>query len=263
MGRHIDLPRLPPDDDDRGPPVSDEIDLLVAEQIRYYEARAPEYEDLWHRQGRYDLGPEGNARWFRETAKVEAAVDGLDTRGSVLEVACGSGLWTRRLAPRASRYVGIDASPAMLALNRVRTAEPRVEYVEADVFSWDTDERFDLVFMGFFLSHVPPERFAAWWTRVRSWLGARGSVFLCDDAVGPNRPYSGDRVPGGPDFARRRRLPGGRQYEIVMVFYEPRDLEAKLEVLGWTADVRSTGENFLLGTARPNRSRLRPEDGMP
>lgn len=33
-------------------------DGLFAEQRAYYQARAPEYDEWWQRQGRFDRGPE-------------------------------------------------------------------------------------------------------------------------------------------------------------------------------------------------------------
>ena len=36
-------------------------DSLVQEQIAYYRARAPEYDDWWLRTGRYDSGDEFSA----------------------------------------------------------------------------------------------------------------------------------------------------------------------------------------------------------
>jgi SAM-dependent methyltransferase len=225
---------------------------LLDEQVRYYDDRAPEYEDLWFRRGRHDLGAEFNERWFRETAIVEAAVDAAGTDGSVLEIACGTGLWTRRLAPRSSRYVALDSSRKMLELNGAQNEGPNVEFVLADAFDWEpSSEQFDLIFFGFFISHVPPEAFAGWWTRFRSWLAPGGSVFLVDDAAGPDRPYSGDVVPDGPPRAHRRRLSDGREYTIVKVFYGPGDLALRLAELGWSAEIRGSGQHFLYGSAQP------------
>lgn len=39
---------------------------VVREQIDYYKARAPEYDEWFYRQGRYDHGDEANQRWFAE-----------------------------------------------------------------------------------------------------------------------------------------------------------------------------------------------------
>jgi SAM-dependent methyltransferase len=230
-----------------GHDVGDEQDLL-ADQIRYYEDRADIYERLYERRDEHDLGPEGNARWFAETSILESSIGSLDARGSVLEIACGTGLWTRWLAPRASRLVCVDTSPRMLRRNRELVGDAGIHYVLADVFEWDPGERFDVIVMGFFVSHIPPRCFTEFWDRTRRWLTPRGMVWFCDDAAGPDRPRTGDRVPGVP-HAHRRRLRDG-EYTIVKVFYEPEELGAKLTGLGWEADVRSAGSDLLYGTAK-------------
>ena len=231
--------------------MSDETERLLAEQIRYYDDRAAEYEDLWFRRGRYDVDPVFNRAWFHETAIVEAAADAFEANGAVLEIACGSGLWTRRLAPRARRLVAVDSSSAMIERNRDRFGAPTVEYSQADVFGWDPGERFDAAFTGFFVSHVPPDRFAGFFARLASWLQPGAELFLVDDVAGRNRPYSGDAVEHGPAFAFRRRIADGREYTIVKRFYEPRELTAALDDVGWNADITTSGEHFLFGTARP------------
>ncbi len=233
--------------------AADVVDGLMAEQIRYYEDRAPVYDELWYRRGRYDRGAAFNERWFRETAALEAAVP--DTTGlRVLELACGSGLWTRHLAPGAARIVCVDASPAMLARNRETVADPRVRYVEADLFSWSPGgETFDLIAFGFFLSHLPPDRFTGLWTTLREWLAPGGRVWFCDDVAGPDRPYSGNAVEGVP-IANTRTFDTNDEYRIVKVFWHPRDLESRLAELGWDAQVRTTGEHFLMGQAVPTGS---------
>lgn len=90
------------------------VDDLLAEQANYYRQRAGEYEDWWFRRGRYDHGHEANARWFADAAEVQAVLERFDPAGNVLELACGTGLWTQRLAPHAATVTAIDGSPEML-----------------------------------------------------------------------------------------------------------------------------------------------------
>ena len=156
-----------------------------------------------------------------------------------------------RRAPRASHLVAVDSSPAMLELNRGRFGTPNVTYVQSDLFDWEPGERFDTAFTGFFISHVPPDRFASLWERLASWMEPGGRLFLVDDLAGPDRPYSGDVVEDGPSFAHRRRLADGREYTIVKRFYEPAELVAALGAVGWDADIGASGVHFLFGTARP------------
>ncbi len=231
--------------------MSDDVERLLAEQIRYYDDRAPGYEDLWFRHGRYDRGATFNERWFAETAIVEAAVDAFDWSGTVLELACGSGLWTRRLARGLAGWWP-STPPRRCSSGTAPGSADRTSRTCRRISSpWEPAGRFDAIFTGFFVSHVPPERFASFWGRVASWLTPGGMVFLVDDAAGPDRPYSGDMVRGGPAFAHRRELPGDREYTIVKVFYSPGSLKEALDAVGWDADLHPSGEHFLSGTAQP------------
>src|SRR5947208_6757769 len=146
---------------------------ILQDQIDYYRARAGEYDEWWFRTGRYDRGPEFNTQWRAEVATAEAALEGwLAARRpqSLLELACGTGLFTRHLAPRLPRVTAVDASSEVLAINAARVAASNVDYVEADLFSWRPAARYDAVFFSFWLSHVPEERFAAFWAVVASAL---------------------------------------------------------------------------------------------
>jgi SAM-dependent methyltransferase len=230
-----------------------DLDRVLREQVRYYEHRAPEYDDVWFRRGPYDLGAEGNRRWFEETAQLEAAVDALHASGVVLELACGTGIFTQRLAPRARRLIAVDAAASTLEINRRRLAGASVEYVHGDLFEWDPPSgvRFDLIFFAFLISHIPPARFEEFWSLLARWIAPGGRVFFCDDvAGGETRPSNpGERVSDGPDFAHRRRLLDGREYTIVKVFHRPDGLTVALASLGWEADIRTTGREFYCGVA--------------
>ncbi|HJX08529.1 MAG TPA: class I SAM-dependent methyltransferase [Actinomycetota bacterium] len=224
---------------------------LLAEQIRYYEARAPIYEQLYFRQGAYAVDDDASTRnWGRETGELERFVGALPAAGSVLELACGNGLWTRFLAPRAKRIVAVDSSPTMLARNRSWIGDERVRYVEADLFAWNQDERFDLIFAGFFLSHIPPDRWPSFWHTVEGWLAPEGTIAFVDDCWAPDRPRSSQRVEDGPDHAHIREL-DDRAFTIVKRFFRPEELETAFGEIGLSAEVGSTGEHFLFGTARP------------
>lgn len=57
---------------------------------------------------------------------------------SVLEVGCGMGEFTRRLATRAERVTGVDLSPQMLRLARARSVQqPNIEYLLGDMMQLD------------------------------------------------------------------------------------------------------------------------------
>lgn len=223
-------------------------DVLLAEQIAYYRARAGEYDEWFLRQGRYDRGPEQNATWHAETAEVARALDEFQPKGRVLELACGTGLWTQRLARVAEHVTAVDAAPEVLAINRERLGPAPVEYVQADLFSWRPRERYDVVFFSFWLSHVPPERFDEFWSNVRASLAPGGRVFFIDSLYNEASTALDHRLEHPASTTALRRLKDGREFRIVKVFYPPAELESRLNDRGWSVTVRATANFFLYGS---------------
>jgi SAM-dependent methyltransferase len=230
-----------------------DLETLLRQQIAYYRARAGEYDEWFLRQGRYDRGPELNARWFAEVAEVRRALAEIAPAGRVLELACGTGLWTQTLAQTAERVTAVDSSPEALALNRERLRDPRVEYVAADLFAWRPLTTYDMVFFSFWLSHVPPDRFGAFWELVRSCLAPGGRVFFLDSLRDPTSTARDHHLPDAyaMDVTLTRRLNDGREFSIVKVFYQPAALEDALKAHGWEVCVRATERYFLYGAGRP------------
>lgn len=227
---------------------------LLSEQIAYYRARAREYDEWWERKGQSDRGPEANARWFAEVDAAYGALDEFAPRGSVLELACGTGIWTQRLLAHATSITGVDVSDEVVEVNRERVGEGRVRYVLADLFSWEPDARYDVVFFGFWLSHVPAARFDEFWDMVAKACAPDGRVYFIDNywrehGPVPVKPLVG--VDYGPDDldsqVTNRRLNDGRAFRAVKVWWRPEDLEARLRDLGWDVAVRTTGDFFYIG----------------
>jgi len=228
-------------------------DALLDEQLRYYRARAGEYDDWWQRRGRYDRGAGLNAA-FRADARVveDALCRYLDaTRPArALELACGTGLFTQLIAPRVGHLTAIDASPEVLALNRARMRGAAVDYVEQDLFAWRPVARYDFVFMSFWLSHVPMIRFDAFWTAVAAALDDGGVAYIIDSAHEPTSTARDHAVPSRESGVVQRRLDDGREFQVVKVFWEPDTLAAQLAPLGWQCTFARTPRYFVHGTAR-------------
>ena len=224
---------------------------VIAEQVAYYRARAPEYDDWFFRRGEYDHGAEWNRRWRAEVEALRRALAAARPAGRVLELACGTGLWTERLAPRAAELTCVDASPEVIALNRKRVGAEHVHYVCADLFAWEPAQRYDFVFFGFWLSHVPAGAFIPFWNLAARALAPGGRVFFVDSRNHPAGREGGyaDWAPAAPPSRSRRRVRDGREFEIVKIFYKPDELETQLRALGWQAVVRGTRTFFLHGLA--------------
>jgi len=211
------------------PAEGEELSRLLDEQAAYYGALAADYLDQV-----LDL-PGGD--------ELTEALEAFRPAGSVLELACGPGVWTGQLLRHAAELTAVDASPEMLAIAAARVGDERVRFVQADLFGWKPDRRYDVVFIGFWLSHVPLERFESFWSLVADGLKEDGRVFLADDAY-----RTPDELVEGPSSSTiRRQLDDGTSYRLVKVPHQPAELEERLRRIGWNIKVTATSGPFYWG----------------
>jgi trans-aconitate methyltransferase len=158
--------------------------------------------------------------------------------------------WKRRSRVRLARPA-VDASPEMLAIAAGSVpCDAPVRFIEADLFAWEPDRQYDVVFMGCWLSHVPAERFGPFWARVAAALAPRGRVFFVDD----NYRTPDELIEGPASSTIERRTTDGTAYRIVKVAHEPAELERQLRELGWDITVTPTVGPFYWGTG--NRAKM-------
>ena len=220
---------------------------LLSEQVTYYQSRAREYDEWFFRQGRYDRGPELNQQWFREVGEVRRQLSVFNPEGHVLELACGTGIWTEQLLRHATRITAVDAAPEMLAIHRARVQSSAIQYVQADIFDWSPTERYDAVFFGFWLSHIPPERFEDFWGLVGTAMKPHGRIFFVDSQYEPMSTAKDHHLEHKQATRVTRRLNDGREFHIVKVFYKPAPLAEKLHELGWDLTIKETAHYFIYG----------------
>ncbi|PSK98807.1 methyltransferase family protein [Murinocardiopsis flavida] len=204
---------------------------LLAEQIAYYRAVADEYHDNQLDQPGVD--------------ELIAAVETFAPTGNVLELASGPGTWTPQLLRRAETVTAVDASPEMQAWARQRVAADlgRVRFVLADLFTWEPDRRYDGVFMGFWISHVPWGRFAELWDLVDRSLHPGGRVLFVDDGHRTEQ----ELINGEASTIIQRRLRDGTPHRAVKVPHTPQELTRELTRLGWNIRVHQTSGPFCWG----------------
>lgn len=242
-----------------GDPSENGVDALLAEQISYYRARAPEYDNWWARQAEFDLGPIFGASWQANTQELIDALGRFGPTGDVLELAAGTGIFTAVVLRHADRVTLVDASPEVLALNGARNGMHGVDHIVADMFEWDPPRQWDNIVFGFWISHVPASRWEAFWSLVARALAPGGRVWFCDNAdddhvadYGPPEVYGpvGDPLHHGNGDLKPRRLSDGRTFTIVKRYWTPSQLDAELASLGWQAECANTKWAFLYGSAR-------------
>ena len=202
---------------------------LLEQQIAYYRARAPEYE-----RGLYSSD--------EAQALIDQVIERVPPGGDVLELACGTGVWTERLAQRAATLTAVDAAPEMIDIAWRRA--PRATFVAADLLTWRPTRRYDTVFFGFWLSHVPAARFAEFWELVANCLVDGGRVVFVDEHV-----CNADKETWLADEVVERSLSDGSTHHVLKTYIDPPQLTAHLADLGWTADVVDLGSGWVRGEA--------------
>ncbi len=211
------------------------------EQLAYYRAVADEYED-------HSIDVPGQD-------ELLSAIDSFRPTGDVLELACGSGAWTERLQRSAASVTAVDGAPEMLARARTRLASSAsVRFIEADLFSWHPSRRYDAVFFGFWISHVPGDKFELFWNLIDEALEPAGRVFFFDD----NHRTDVELVEGIHSPVVQREVNDGTRFRVIKIPYEPAALERRLRALSWDIAVCGTSGPFYWGTGGRGASRTAP-----
>ena len=190
-----------------------------AELRRYYAARASEYERIYHK-------PERQA----DLRRLESRVPDLLAGRRVLEIACGTGYWTRFVSTRADAVVAIDASEQTLAIARAGApASPPVDWRLADAYDLPDDlGSFDGVFAGFWWSHVPLGEQRRFLRSLARRLSPSARVVLLDNLYveGSSTPIALRDSEG--NCYQRRRLDDGSEYMVLKNFPAERELRATI-----------------------------------
>jgi SAM-dependent methyltransferase len=220
-------------------PVNDDL-------VAYYEARAPEYDDWYLRRGRYSHGPVHDAAWNAELDAAGRWLDGLPLAGEIVELAAGTGWWSPLLAARGNLSL-YDAAEAPLdrARDRLLAHGLRAHLHVRDAWA-EPDREVDVLFAGFWLSHVPRPRLGDFLALAHRWLKPGGTFAFIDSLPDP-QSGAGDHPPATANTSVRR-LANGREFSIVKVFYAPDELTGALWEAGFAKpEVSTTGRFFLLG----------------
>jgi demethylmenaquinone methyltransferase/2-methoxy-6-polyprenyl-1,4-benzoquinol methylase len=219
--------------------ADDHLGELLAEQLAYYRARAPEYTETAIPE--FSTGVLSAAR-----RELLAALDAFRPTGEVLELACGPGTWTPHLLHHASSVTAVDAAPEMLAIAAANIHDERVRFMQANLFDWEPDRHYDVVFFGFWLSHVPLERFPSFWSTVGDCLKPGGRVAFVDDAY----RTADELIEGDRSSTIRRHLKDGTAFRAVKVPHTAEGLQERLARLGWDFTVTPLRGPFFWGVGR-------------
>ena len=224
--------------------------------LRYYDERAPEYEEA------YVLGtgtaslPDPNV--FRTEAALLERIVGRFARGRLVDLACGTGYWLPQYAEHCSGITAFDQSERMLDEFRTKVTRlglgERCRVVAGDFFGYQFDAAaFDCALVGFFLSHLIEAQEKLLFDALEHMLAPSGRFLILDSA------YSADRARFNAKVERQqRRLNDGTRFEIYKRYCDRRDIAGWAGQYNVTTAIEHFGTAFYAVSGTFNRSSLRP-----
>jgi demethylmenaquinone methyltransferase/2-methoxy-6-polyprenyl-1,4-benzoquinol methylase len=185
----------------------------------YYARRAREYERVYEK-------PERQADLARLAARLRAEFRSRH----VLEIACGTGYWTRAIADTARSVTATDISPEVLRLAREKDwGAARVRIEVADAFDLRAvTGRFDAAFVGFLWSHLERPRLPALLEQLNERLAPDSPVIAVDNRYVPGSSTPISRTDEHGDTFQVRMLDDGSHHEIRKNFPDERELRVTL-----------------------------------
>jgi demethylmenaquinone methyltransferase/2-methoxy-6-polyprenyl-1,4-benzoquinol methylase len=193
--------------------------LSSAELLDYYRRRAAEYEAIYAK-------PERQADLARLRETIPARLRGK----RVLEIACGTGYWTERVARVAASVVSTDALDEPMQVARTKSYPPGVvRFEQGDAYRLDAKlGSFDGALAVFWWSHIPLARIGEFLDSLHARLAPGAVVVMMDNTYvdGSSTPIAETDAQG--NTYQLRKLKDGSVSRVLKNFPTEAGLRAAL-----------------------------------
>jgi len=208
----------------------------------YYAKRAAEYERFYdkpERQGEY--------------AALRERVAGLLAGRRVLELACGTGYWTRVMAATAAEVTALDFNQEVLDVAASKNLpKDKVTFGIGDAYEPpDLGRRHDALFAGFWWSHVLLQDLDSFLRGALNAVAPGSLIAFLDNRYveGSNTPVSRRDAQGNTYQARK--LEDGSSHEVLKNFPDDAELLRRASAHGTQAKVEDFKYFWLLSWRAP------------
>lgn len=150
--------------------------------VSYYKDRAKEYEKIYSK-------PERQPDLNRATTILQEIFAGKQ----VLEIACGTGYWTDKIAKTAASVFATDINETVIEVAKKKDLSGKqVSFGIADIYNFSDRNKYETLFGGFIWSHILLQDLDKFLTTVNSLVSPGGTVVFMDNKFveGSNHPIT-------------------------------------------------------------------------
>jgi len=211
----------------------------------YYRERASEYDEF------YQI-PEHRA----DLARLKAWLVQHARGRSILEVAAGTGYWTKAAASVAKAVTATDYNHEVLAIAARRHLGAHATLLVADAYALpDFRARFDVGMAHLWWSHVPKQRQQEFLSHFVSRLQPRAALLMIDQVYVNGFSYPMSRRGRHGDRYELRVLGNGKTHQIVKNYPETEELQQSLAEV--CDEIRITRLHYFWAVSARIRARRR------
>lgn len=186
--------------------------------IKYYKERAKEYEKIY-------LKPERQKDLNLSTSILQERL----ANKNVLEIACGTGFWTEKIAQTAASIFATDINESVIEIAKQKHySKNHVTFDIADLFDRDITIGYESLFGGFILSHILLQDIDKFFIKVNQSVMPGGTVVFIDNnfVKGGSHPITQTDEVG--NTYQKRTLESGSTHLVLKNFLTEPFLEEKL-----------------------------------
>lgn len=153
---------------------------MNADIISYYKDRASEYEKIYQKPERQE-----------ELALAEQFLQSEFSGAEILEIACGTGFWTERIAVTDRKILATDINDPVIEIAKTKNYPlANVDFQILDIFNFSSAIQHENLFGGFIWSHIKLGELNNFIDSIHSAVEPGGTVVFMD-----NNYVAGSSVP--------------------------------------------------------------------
>ena len=181
---------------------------MNSDLVAYYRDRAKEYEKIYSKPERQ-----------QDLIKAGIILQHLFAGKDLLEIACGTGYWTMKIAESACSIHATDINNEVIEIGKQKEyPNKNVVFSAQDLYSANKNQKYEALFGGFIWSHIPVEELPVFIETVHKKVNPGNLIVFMDNLYveGSNLPVTETDTNG--NTYQTRKLGDGSVHRVLKNF---------------------------------------------